>query len=174
MYSGAPAAPEIVGKLQQLIKKPAEGSAFSGTNVFGLTELSQGVVYNLQEDYLRKPDSVGTVHPLFDVKIVDEESGEEVPRGTKGEIWARGPGVIAGYYKRPEANEKTFTPDGWIKTGDGGLWSSRLDPNTDANVDSPVGRMDDEGFVFMMDRSKDVGIDRCWSEGFLTYIYPSD
>lgn len=57
-----------------------------------MTELSQGVVYNLQEDYLRKPDSVGTVHPLFDVKIVDEETGKEVPTGEKGEIWVRGPG----------------------------------------------------------------------------------
>jgi long-subunit acyl-CoA synthetase (AMP-forming) len=99
-----------------------------------MTEFSTGIIYNLQEDYLRKPDSVGTVNPLFDVKIVDEETGEELPRGEKGEIWAKGkfilitrrslvskrpsgPGVIAGYYKRPEANAKDFTPDGYLKTG---------------------------------------------------------
>jgi long-chain acyl-CoA synthetase len=82
-----------------------------------MTEFSTGIIYNLQEDYLRKPDSVGVVNPLFDVKIVDEETGEELPRGQKGEIWAKGPGVIAGYYKRPEANEKDITPDGYLKTG---------------------------------------------------------
>ncbi|KAI9018925.1 AMP-dependent synthetase and ligase [Hyaloraphidium curvatum] len=137
MYSGAPAAPEIVGKLKALIKTPAPGFAFGGVNAYGMTELSQGVVFNMQEDYLRKPHSVGVAGPLFDVKIVDEETGKEVPRGQRGEIWIRGPGVIQGYYKKPEANAKTFTPDGFIKTGDSGL-------------------IDDEGFLVMQDRIKDM------------------
>jgi long-chain acyl-CoA synthetase len=60
----------------------------------------------------------------------------ELPRGEVGELWARGPNIVKGYWNKPEATAKTFV-DGWVKTGD-------------------LARMDDEGFCFIIDRAKDM------------------
>jgi long-chain acyl-CoA synthetase len=72
--------------------------------------------------------------PVCEVKAVDE-AGEEVPTGEVGELWIKGPNVVRGYWNKPEATAQTFT-DGWLHSGD-------------------LGRMDDEGFVYVVDRTKD-------------------
>jgi fatty-acyl-CoA synthase len=72
------------------------------------------------------------------MRIADTDD-KEVPRGERGEIQIRGPGVFTGYWRRPEATEAAFTHDGWFRTGD-------------------VATMDAAGYVFVVDRTKDMYI----------------
>jgi acyl-CoA synthetase (AMP-forming)/AMP-acid ligase II len=80
---------------------------------------------------------VGVPVPICDIRIVDE-NGVDLPVGEVGEIWIKGPTVVPGYWNRPEANASTFT-DGWLHSGD-------------------LGRVDDEGFLYIVDRAKDMVI----------------
>jgi long-chain acyl-CoA synthetase len=72
----------------------------------------------------------------MDVRIVDAQ-GEDVLVGDAGEIWVRGPNVFAGYWDAPEATASVLTEDGWLRTGD-------------------VAVVDDDGFLFLVDRAKDL------------------
>ncbi|MFC3996687.1 class I adenylate-forming enzyme family protein [Nocardiopsis sediminis] len=126
---GAPAAPALVrrarGRLHELLL--AQG--------YGMTECSATATVNGGSDYLLRPDSAGVPVATVDVKVVDP-AGAELPPGEVGEVWIRGPGVVLGYWGRPEATAETFT-DGWLHTGD-------------------LGRIDEEGFVYIVDRAKDM------------------
>merc|ERR1712048_1053595 len=79
--------------------------------------------------------SVGKPVPWVEAKIVDEND-KEVPRGTVGEIVTRGPHVMKGYWNQPELTAKTLR-NGWMHTEDGG-------------------RMDEDGFIYIVDRIKDM------------------
>ncbi|HVX31970.1 MAG TPA: AMP-binding protein, partial [Solirubrobacterales bacterium] len=83
----------------------------------------------------RKIGSVGLPTRAQEVRIVDER-GEPVPDGTAGEVCFRGPNMMHGYYKRPDANAETMV-DGWVHTGD-------------------VGYRDEDGYFFLVDRTKDM------------------
>lgn len=86
---------------------------------YGLTESAPVIaVRNLNHGIKR------TVSPLVgtEVKIVDE-GGREVPPGVKGVVMARGPQVMKGYYKRPALTKAVLSPDGWLNTGDLGVWT---------------------------------------------------
>src|SRR5690606_32021549 len=74
--------------------------------------------------------------PSTDVAIVDDD-GRPLPLGEVGEICVSGPQVMAGYWNRPEDTDAVFFPGGWLRTGD-------------------LGRMDDDGYLFIEDRKKDV------------------
>jgi len=128
-YGGAPAAPELVRRIKEQFPKssPSQG--------YGLTETSSVTTLNSSFDYEQRPDSVGAPVPVCDLKIVGE-GGKEVPIGEIGEIWIFGPNVVKGYWNKPEATAETF-PDGWLKSGD-------------------VGRIDEEGFLYILDRAKDM------------------
>lgn len=108
---------------------------------FGQTELSPCVTYLTPEYHtpegrkLGKLRSVGIALPACDVRIVNED-GAELPRGNVGEIVARGPGVMLGYWNKPEETAHALR-DGWLHTGDAGY-------------------MDEDGFVFIVDRVKDM------------------
>ncbi len=128
-YGGAPAAPELVRRLKEVFP------TISASNGYGLTETSALTISNIGPDYERKPDSIGLAVPISDVKVVDEE-GREVPRGEIGELCVRGPHVVKGYWNKPEPTAKTFR-NGYLHTGD-------------------VVRMDDEGFIYVLDRAKDM------------------
>jgi acyl-CoA synthetase (AMP-forming)/AMP-acid ligase II len=111
------------------------------TQGYGMTELSP-VCCVLKPEYhtseglkLGKLRSAGRPTYIVEVRIVDEDDNE-VSRGTVGEIVARGPNVMMGYWKRPEETAHALR-NGWMHTGDGGY-------------------MDEDGFVFLVDRLKDM------------------
>jgi long-chain acyl-CoA synthetase len=130
-YGGAPAPPELVRRIEEMFpgRTPSNG--------YGLTETSSVTTMNSGDDYLTHPDSVGTPVPICDLKTVDP-GGEELPAGDVGELWIRGPNVVKGYWHKPAETAQTFS-DGWLHTGD-------------------VARIDDEGFVYIVDRAKDMVI----------------
>ena len=136
-YGGAPAPPELVKRIKAAFP---DGQAGNG---YGLTETSAATAMNAGADYVARPDSVGPAVPVTDVAVVPEEfEGAEPapdrPQGpdVTGELWVRGPQVVRGYWNRPEETALVFT-NGWVHTGD-------------------VARIDDEGFIYIVDRAKDV------------------
>ena len=86
---------------------------------YGMTE----TVMNLGNPYdgVRKPGTVGVPFPGVALKIADPATGAEVPRGEVGELQLRGPNVMTGYWRDPEATALAFTPDGFFRTGDLGF-----------------------------------------------------
>ena len=127
-YGGAPSAPELVRKIYEVFgSMPGNG--------WGMTETMATVTSHSGEDYLNRPDSAGPPVPVADVKVTDE-AGNSLPTGQVGELWARGPMIVMGYWNRPEATAETFI-DGWVRTGD-------------------LARLDDEGFLYIVDRAKDM------------------
>lgn len=130
-YGGAPAPPELLRKIRQHFPS---GSASNG---YGLTETSSVTSLNSGEDYFRKPDSVGPPVPVVDIRIVGP-NGEDVPPGETGELWIKGPNVVRGYWNKPEATALSFS-DGWLHSGD-------------------VAKVDEEGFIYIVDRAKDMVI----------------
>jgi long-chain acyl-CoA synthetase len=128
-YGGAPSAPELVRRLKERFPKLQPGQGW------GMTETSATATSNFAEDYERKPSSCGVPSPTGEVRIVGTE-GTDVPMGEVGELWYRGPIVVRCYWNKPQATAETFV-DGWVKTGD-------------------LARVDDEGFVYIVDRAKDM------------------
>jgi long-chain acyl-CoA synthetase len=136
-YGGAPCPPDLVRRIKQHFPGGAPG------NGYGLTETSAMTTMNAGDDYIRKPDSVGPPAPVCDVAVVPEDyQGDRPPTGVDadpsrtGELWIRGPNVVRGYWNRPEETAATFA-GGWLHTGD-------------------IARIDEEGFVHIVDRSKDM------------------
>jgi long-chain acyl-CoA synthetase len=130
-YGGAPSAPELVRRIRSDLK------AMPG-NGWGMTETMATVTSHAAEDYLNRPDSCGPPLPVADLRIMDEDGLIERATGEVGELWARGPMVVKGYWNKPEATAATFV-DGWVRTGD-------------------LARLDDEGFCYIVDRAKDMVI----------------
>jgi long-chain acyl-CoA synthetase len=129
-WGGAPAAPELIRKVRE---------AFPGANPgngWGMTETASGVTGIAGEDYIERPDSAGVVFPAWDIKIADPETLETLGPNEIGELWARGVGVIKGYWRKPEATAQTFV-DGWVRTGD-------------------LARIDADGHLIIVDRVKDM------------------
>jgi acyl-CoA synthetase (AMP-forming)/AMP-acid ligase II len=129
-YGGAPAAPELVRRIESMFpgRTPSNG--------YGLTETSSVTTMNAGADYLRKPGSVGVPVAVCDVKLVDPD-GNDLGPDDVGELCIKGPNVVKGYDNKPEATAAAFGADGWFRTGD-------------------IARIDDEGFVFIVDRAKDM------------------
>ncbi len=113
--------------------------------LYGLTE---GFVTVLDRaDAIRKAGSVGAPPPFFEIRILGND-GQECAAGEVGEICGRGPIMMPGYYKRPDLTAQAIV-DGWLHTGDAGY-------------------LDEEGFLFLVDRMKDMII----SGG--VNVYPKD
>jgi long-chain acyl-CoA synthetase len=128
-YGGAPSAPELVKKIRE------EFGALPG-NGWGMTETTATVTGIAAEDYLARPESCGPAVPVADLKIMDPDGTRELPTGEVGELWARGPMVVRGYWNKPEASAATFV-DGWVRTGD-------------------LARLDEDRFCYIVDRAKDM------------------
>lgn len=121
-----------------LTRKVAEDWEFlTGCEIFegyGLTECSP--VVSVNPPGANKPGTVGPVVPETEVMVVDD-NGRDLPAGEKGELWVRGPQVMAGYWQRPEDTAEVLTGEGWFKTGD-------------------YVEMDADGYLRIVDRKKDM------------------
>lgn len=102
---------------------------------YGMTEMSP--VSHLTPIGGFKPGTCGVTVPNAECRIVSPETGEDQPVGGEGELWVRGPMVMAGYLNNPEATAITIDPDGWLHTGD-------------------VGVIDADGHLTIVDRVKEL------------------
>ena len=108
------------------------------TIAYGMTETSPVSTQTSADDPLAKRvTTVGRVHPHVEIRIVDPETGETVPRGSGGEFLTRGYSVMLGYWNDPERTSDAIDADGWMHTGD-------------------LAVMDDEGYVNIVGRIKDM------------------
>lgn len=128
---GAPRAPEQVRNIEAAFERalPGTGWGMTETNAIG-TGISG-------QEYLERPESSGRCSAVLDLRIVDE-SGRELPTGQRGEVQVRGTTIFGRYWNRPDATAEAFDGD-WLKTGD-------------------VAYLDDEGYLFIVDRIKDLVI----------------
>ena len=101
--------------------------------LYGLAEGFQTILD--KNDFLDKPDSVGTPQAFFEIRILDDK-GQVLPAGEIGEIAGRGPIMMQGYYNRPDLTAEAV-PDGWLRSGD-------------------MGRLDEDGYLYLADRKKDM------------------
>jgi len=131
-YGGAPAAPELVQRIEEVFPNLRK----TLTTAYGLTESASVATLNSGDDYFSHPGSVGRVVPTVEIRVVDED-GDDAPAGEPGEIWVKGPTIMArGYWRRPEDDAAALT-DGWFHSGD-------------------IGYLDADGFLYIVDRAKDM------------------
>ncbi|NTY62394.1 long-chain-fatty-acid--CoA ligase [Mycolicibacterium sphagni] len=110
--------------------------------VYGLTEVCGSITQlppeaHRDDSHPERMLSAGRPAREVEVRVVDIETLAEVPTGQPGELWFRTPQLMKGYHNKPEATDSAITEDGWFRTGD-------------------IGRVDEEGFVFVEDRLKDM------------------
>ncbi|PYF05858.1 class I adenylate-forming enzyme family protein [Ureibacillus chungkukjangi] len=129
VYGAAPMPYELVKRLKDTFPK------VKVQNCYGQTENSPAASSLTDQDALKKIGSVGRPLPRTEIKLVDA-SGEEVPLGEVGEICVKGPQVMKGYLRNPEETSRTIQ-NGWLYSGD-------------------LGKFDDEGFLYIVDRKKDM------------------
>ena len=108
------------------------------TIVYGQTESSPGCTQSRTDDSVElRVNTVGRALPGIECKIVDPETGKDLPPDTDGELVARGYNIMKGYYKMPEATKAAIDEDGWLHTGD-------------------VARCDENGYYKITGRIKDM------------------
>jgi long-chain acyl-CoA synthetase len=111
--------------------------------VYGLTETTGAITQLEPADHVtdgpraRLLRSAGKPFPWVELRIVDPATEAPCAPGVVGELWTRSPQSFKGYWARPEETARTITGDGWLKTGDAGY-------------------LDDEGYLFLTDRVKDM------------------
>jgi long-chain acyl-CoA synthetase len=130
MGGGAARPPEQVKKLTGTFKKSAPGIGYGLTETNALGSLNAGVFY------IARPGSAGRpVPPVTEFRVADA-AGNTLPAGEHGEICIKSPCNVLGYWNKPEATAEAFV-DGWFHTGD-------------------VGYIDEDGFVYIVDRIKEI------------------
>ena len=127
---GAPLGATMQRAVAERFPRAAVGQAW------GMTETSVGATMPDRE-FGTAPGSVGRVMPNTELRVVEPEGTRDLGHGERGELWVRGPQVMAGYLGRPEATAGIFASDRWLKTGD-------------------LGYVDPDGNVFVVDRLKDL------------------
>jgi len=142
----APIALEVIEKFERLVNVPLQQG-------YGLSEASP-VTHSTPHLAKRKPASIGLPMPDTDMKVVDLETGTiELPLGEEGELCVSGPQIMKGYWNRPDETAIALRTDEhgatWLHTGD-------------------IARVDDDGFVFIVQRKKDLII----VDGY--NVYPSE
>jgi fatty-acyl-CoA synthase len=118
-----------------LIKEAYDGAGVLCQNLWGMTELCGPGSFMNVDDILRKSESAGKPYFNVDLRIVDGD-GNPMESGQVGEVVVRAPHVMQGYWNRPEDTRNTLR-NGWLHTGD-------------------LGKLDDEGFLYIIDRKKDM------------------
>ncbi len=128
----APLATSLIDRLQALLPDALIGEGY------GLTEVTMQATGNPAfRSGTRKAGTVGV--PVFDTEISIRPlgGGDPLPTGERGEVCIRGPQVMRGYWRRPQATAESIDPEGWFHTGD-------------------VGVLDDDGYLAIVDRTKDM------------------
>jgi acyl-CoA synthetase (AMP-forming)/AMP-acid ligase II len=135
VFSGAaPLSAEVADEIEARIGCVVEQG-------YGMTELA-GATHATPRSGC-KQGTVGVTLPNAETMIVDPETGSPLPSGADGEVWVRGPMVMAGYLNNPEATAATIDADGWLHTGD-------------------IGHMDDDGYLTIVDRLKELIKYKAW------------
>jgi len=101
-----------------------------------MTETNAIGVFIVGDEYLERPASSGRCSAVLELRIIDED-GNEMPPNERGELLIRGTSMFEGYWNRPDVNAEVFLPGGWFRTGD-------------------VAYLDDAGYLFIVDRIKDL------------------
>ncbi len=115
IMAGAGCPPELMRKAAQ----PDEMNMTGIVSVYGQTECAPGNTMSAWTDSLEvRTETVGYAFPHVRCKIVDPETGEEVPAGVNGEFCAKGYNTMKGYYKMPQATADTIDAEGWLHSGD--------------------------------------------------------
>ena len=113
IMAGANCPPELMRRAA------AEMNMTEIISVYGQTEASPGCTMGeVNEDIDHRVETVGSAFPGVECKIIDPETGAELPDGQNGEFVARGYNIMKGYYKMPKATEQTIDADGWLHSGD--------------------------------------------------------
>jgi acyl-CoA synthetase (AMP-forming)/AMP-acid ligase II len=129
---GAPVPPDLPTRARE-----AFGPALQILNGYGLTETTSAVIINVGDEFAERPDSVGRPNLTADLRV-EGPDGQPLGTGLIGELCFRSPQVVNCYWNDPEATKGAFV-DGWFHSGD-------------------LGYIDDAGFVYVVDRLKDVVI----------------
>jgi fatty-acyl-CoA synthase len=156
------------------------------TIVYGQTEASPGCTMSSTDDSLEvRVATVGRALPEIECKIIDPETGEDLPVGQIGEFVARGYNIMKGYYKMPKATSSAIDKDGWLHTGD-------LACKTEDGNYRITGRLKDmiirggeniypkeiEEFIYTHDKVKDVQVigvpDEQLGEEIMACVVPKD
>ncbi|KAJ6484986.1 hypothetical protein C8R47DRAFT_1217036 [Mycena vitilis] len=145
-HGGAPAASVLPTRARAIFPNVMLGQGYGIEQLFdansesildryGLTETNSIAVSFAGEDYEAHPTACGLATPVTDILIMKD--GKALPPGQVGEIWIRGPNIMQGYWRDPVATDKVLTKDGWLLSGD-------------------IGLQDEEGFLYIRDRIKDI------------------
>ena len=141
IVAGDGCSPDVIKKIAKVMNMREVITAY------GQSEASPCITSTRTSDPIEiRATTVGQALPGVEVKIVDPKTGEEVPRGAHGEIWARGYNITKGYYKMPEATASKIDSNGWVHTRD-------------------LGVMDENGYCKIICRLKDIII--CGGETIL-------
>jgi fatty-acyl-CoA synthase len=133
MLGGAPVAPELVRRVREQL-------GVAVTIGFGQTEASPYLTHTRPDDpNPRWVETVGPPLPGTEIRIADPATGTPLPSGVVGEICARGPGLMTGYFDDPEGTARALDAEGWLHTGD-------------------LGSVDEDGYVRVQGRLKDMVI----------------
>ena len=132
-YLGAGGAKRPAAQVAQLAETFPNAGVATG---WGMTETNALGIGMIGDEYKARPDSAGKLHPpVQELRIIDD-AGNPVPNGTLGEIAVKGPHIMRCYLNKPDATAETLQ-DGWLRTGD-------------------LGVLDDEGYVTILDRKKNI------------------
>src|SRR5271157_2455593 len=172
---GAPSTPELIRSVYEKMGCQVINGFGSVEGTCAGTRLGDGIELIC--------GSVGTpVCPYDDLKVVDP-NGNEVPQGVDGELVSKGPGVFTGYFKSPEENAKTFTRDGFLRTGDqarkdqfGNIWITGRIKDIIIRGGENISAVEIEGLISVYPDIQDVAVvgmpDKILGERTCAYIIP--